>query len=105
MSLGGFIMYQKIRKIGVLVLMILLLGLVACGDENNNGEGNDTSDKFKIIFRDEDGTILKVEEFAKGEMPIYSEKTPTKEKTAEYTYSFDGWSPELSEVTNNKEYT
>ena len=98
-------MYQKIRKIGVLVLMILLLGLVACGDENNNGEGNDTSDKFKIIFRDEDGTILKVEEFAKGEMPIYSEKTPTKEKTAEYTYSFDGWSPELSEVTNNKEYT
>src|SRR5690554_120098 len=97
-------MYKRIRKLSVFLLIFLLLGLVSCGD-GTGGNGNEPVEKYKIVFRDEDGSVLKVEEFSKGEMPIYTDSTPTKEATAEYTYTFNGWSPELSVVTDNKEYT
>src|SRR5690554_5322550 len=100
-------MYKRIRKISVFLLMFLLLGLVACGDNGtggNGGNGDDPVEKYKIVFRDEDGSILKVEEFNKGQMPIYTEAIPTKEGTAEHSYTFIGWSPEVSVVVSDKDY-
>jgi hypothetical protein len=40
-----------------------------------------------------------------GETPVYPNGTPTKESDAQYTYTFNVWSPEITEVTGNTEYT
>jgi hypothetical protein len=39
-----------------------------------------------------------------GQMPIYSKETPTKESTAQYSYTFKEWSPELVAVTQSATY-
>lgn len=49
-------------------------------------------------------TKLKDETLRYGAMPNYSGDTPTKAGTG-HTYTFTGWSPELSEVTGNVTYT
>lgn len=49
-------------------------------------------------------TKLNDETLRYGAMPYYKGDTPTKEGTG-HTYTFTGWSPELSEVTENVTYT
>ncbi|MBG0763092.1 hypothetical protein IY230_05685, partial [Acholeplasma laidlawii] len=57
---------MKIRKriLNLIILSIFALVLVACN--------NTTTNKYEITFKDEDGTVLKVEEFSYGEMPVYT---------------------------------
>lgn len=49
-------------------------------------------------------TKLQDETLRYGAMPNYKGDTPTKKDTG-HTYTFTGWSPELSEVTGNVTYT
>ena len=60
--------------------------------------------KFTVKFLDEDGTELQSSEVAYGETPEYTGKTPTKEATAQESYSFAGWDKAIADVTGDAEY-
>ena len=62
-----------------------------------------TVNSYVITFKDEDGTVLSEEEWKYGEMPDCDE--PTKAADAHYTYTFSGWSPEVTAVTGEATYT
>lgn len=70
-----------------------------------NGILEITGEKYTIKFLNDDGTELQSSEYAAGEMPEYEGETPTKSATAQYTYTFAGWEPELAEVTEEAIYT
>ena len=61
--------------------------------------------QYEITFQNEDGTELQRSNVAYGETPVYSGATPTKPATAEFTYTFAGWSPSISPVTGAQTYT
>ena len=61
-------------------------------------------DKFLVTFRNDDGTELKSDEVEYGAMPV-APADPTKESTAQYDYTFAGWTPAVAIVTQAATYT
>ena len=51
------------------------------------------------------GKTVKTEACKKGEKPEYTGATPSKAETSRYTYEFSGWTPEISEATEDVTYT
>ena len=65
-----------------------------------------TINKYTITFVDDDGTtVLDEQTLDYGATPVYVGETPTKEATAQYTYTFSGWNPEIATVTADATYT
>ena len=64
-----------------------------------------TANTYIITFVDEDGiTILQSSEVKYGQTPEYNGETPTKESTAEFDYTFAGWTPQIANVTEEATY-
>jgi len=57
---------------------------------------------YTVIFQNEDESEIERHEYAYGETPVCS-ATPTKENTAEYTYSF-AWTPQIQTVMGAATY-
>jgi hypothetical protein len=69
-------------------------------------EAGSADQKFTITFKDDDGeSVLQSGEVAYGSTPEYTGEEPTKEADAQYTYTFAGWTPEITAATSDAEYT
>lgn len=63
-----------------------------------------TTNKYRITFKNEDGTILQEEDYEYGKTPTYKMSTPTKAKTAGQEFVFTGWQPNISTVIGDETY-
>ena len=59
---------------------------------------------YTITFKNHDGTTLQTISVEHGGTPKYTGSTPTKSSTAEYSYSFSGWSPSIGAITSDTIY-
>ena len=60
---------------------------------------------YTITWENWDGTVLEVDEgLAYNSFPHFDGLTPTKDDDSSNSYVFAGWSPELSQVTDNATY-
>lgn len=75
------------------------------GDTEYVATYQETLRKYTVTWKNEDGTILASEEFDYGSSPEYKGNEPTKASTERYQYRFDGWTPNVTNVTKDVEYT
>ncbi len=65
-----------------------------------------TTNAYTVTWKNADGTELeKDEDVAYGAIPSFDGTTPTKDADARYSYTFKGWSPEITAVTADATYT
>lgn len=84
------------KKILFATSAVMLVGLSGCDSEPKS---------YSVVWKNYDGTELKVDTVKSGETPLYSGETPTKPSTAEFTYTFKDWSPAIEKVTSDQVYT
>ena len=75
------------------------------GDATYKATYKETTNEYTIKFVNEDGTELQSSDVAFGETPKYNGAVPTKASDAQYTYTFDKWTPVIAEVTGSATYT
>ena len=69
-----------------------------------SGEVRNTVSQYEITFVNWDETELQKGMVAYGQTPEYTGEEPTKPATAQYTYKFAGWEPEITTVTGKQTY-
>ena len=74
------------------------------GEATYMAEYDSTLNKYQITFMNGED-VLQSSEVEYGAMPEYTGEAPTKDATAQYTYTFKGWTPALAEVTGEATYT
>ena len=73
------------------------------GDVTYTATFNSTVNKYNVTWNNDDGSIIDTTQVEYGTVPTHAD--PTKEATAQYTYTFSGWTPVISDVTGDAAYT
>ena len=89
---------MKKRLLSLTIVPLLLLG--ACSSAAEQGPKEYTIN----FFMDDRSTLLYTTKVEENTMPVYQGVYPTKQKTEQYTYRFNGWDPVLAKATKNENY-
>lgn len=79
--------------------------MAVTGDQTYQAEYESTTNRYSITFLNWNRDTLYSAILEYGVMAEYEGTDPAKEATAQFTYSFTGWNPELGEVTGEQTYT
>ena len=71
------------------------------GDATYTAEYTPIRQTYTVTFKDYDGTVIYTEDVEYGKKPYNVPANPTRTATTEFTYTFAGWSPEITEVTED----
>ena len=75
-------------------------------DEDVIISGSWSINHYTVTWVNEDGTVLELDEEVEfNAEPSYDGETPVKKADASFTYTFKGWTPEISPVTEDVTYT
>ena len=74
------------------------------GEATYTATFSSTVNKYLVTFKNEDGAVLKSETLDYGAMPT-APVAPTKDATAQYTYTFKSWDNEIASVIGEATYT
>ncbi|MDO4622414.1 MAG: InlB B-repeat-containing protein [Eubacteriales bacterium] len=74
------------------------------GEVSYTAQFDQTVNMYTVTWKCE-GEVLKTEQTAYGETPVYAGETPVKTADEQHTYTFEGWTPEAAAVTGDIEYT
>lgn len=66
--------------------------------------GAEVDTQYTITWANDDGTEVATTTVGHGLMPQYDGETPTKEADAQYTYTFDHWTPAVQEAMSDTTY-
>ncbi len=78
---------------------------VVNGEQTYTAIFSEIANTFTITWKNEDGTILETDDdVMNGTTPEYNGITPVKNETAQYSFEFIGWSPNVVPAGANVEY-
>ncbi len=100
------------KKLFILILFALSLSLFACTPQKEDTPPDVTppdstvKETYTVTWKNHDGSILETDtDVPKDSLPVYNGSTPEKASTEDFTYTFSGWSPTLTNVVANVTYT
>ena len=89
----------------IYLLMFALLCVVILSSCKEESEDNNTREiTYIITWKNDNGEVLGETKVLQGQKPEYNEN-PIKDSTAEYSYEFNGWMPEIVEANSDATYT
>ena len=77
-----------------------LFALISCVDKSGNENSNSSISPvyYHVVFKNYDEAVLSEIDVLQGTEAVYSGETPTKAEDDEFTYEFDGWDQDLSNI-------
>ena len=73
------------------------------GDTEYTATFSSTKNSYTVTWKNDDGSVIDTTTVEYGTVPTHADAV--KDNTAEFTYTFAGWSPEPAAVTGTAEYT